>query len=738
MTTVLSPDLVSPDVPRLAAHDITIRHERCANPDAHVALYGDSEWSLEALPRTPGAARRVVLRFDRLPSPFQDAAKHLAYLTINEPTPGALLHGASSRSVEWPSPQTMRQRVGYTHYLVHWLACEGVHNVMDIDQEHLRAFAEHVLDLKGQTANTKNRRLEAVVRWAAWGPLLPAEFRIPTPDWALEPYAVKSQARSDNQTARIPQDTMRPLLHWAATFIDAYSADIIAVYDLACAWRDHEPGAPESLTQAARIREMFQGYIDRDESLPMSGAKHGQLAGEYLRARHGLNDVKPSRLSTIYTTEYAHLLPVEERDTPVTPLSIACPAEYEGLLHPISFYDCAPNHAAAPKVMSLLQTACLIVTAYLTGMRGDELRTLKPGCCPPPFAAADGTIQFRINGTVAKRHALDTGLNTGMKERIPAQWATIGLVSRAIAVAESIHARITPDALFLFASPSDSAEPVSSPLAAQMIRRFIDHVNGQLSVRDQANAFPRIPIDEADITLSRFRRTLAWFIRRQPGGEVTLAVQYQHVGTVIGEGYAGTQESGMHDLFDEEDRNTRLDLLAHVAASLANGQGVSGPAARRFIASAEKAHDIDYLSEKALRALLRDPGMEIHDNPASLALCLFDPDQAQCRKLRIAGKSDQPNLLDCRPNCLNRVMTDEQAVLAQSSADELRREAALAPLPLQTRLVQEADLLTASAATHWTSRIAPLGSSASDRTDTVDTVGADATTNTATKGDPAR
>lgn len=730
MTTVLSHQLVTPDVPRLAAHDITIRRERCANPNAHVALYGDSEWSLEALPRTPGAARRVTLRFDRLPSPFQDAAKHLAYLTINEPTPQALLKGASSRSVEWPSPQTVRQRVGYTHYLVRWLASEGVRNVMDIDQEHLRAFAEHVIDLKGQTANTKNRRLESVVRWAAWGPLLPTEFRIPTPDWAPEPYAVKSQARSDNRTARIPQDTMRPLLHWAATFIDAYSADMIAAYDLACAWRDYEPDAPQSLTQAARIRAMFQGYIDRDEALPMSATQHGQLAGDYLRASHGLNDVKPSTLSTIYTKEYADLLPIERRDMPVAPLSITCPAEYEGLLHPISFYDCVPNRAAPPRIMTLLQTACIIVTAYLTGMRSDELRTLKPGCCPPPFAAADGTIQFRVNGTVAKRHALDTGLNTGMKERIPAQWATIGLVSRAIAVAESIHARITPDAMFLFASPSDSAEPVSSPLAAQMIGRFIDHVNDQLSVRDEAKAFPMIPIDEAgDITLSRFRRTLAWFIRRQPGGEVTLAVQYQHVGIVIGEGYAGAQESGMQDLLDEEGRNTRLDLLAHVAASLADGQGVSGPAARRLIASTEKARGIDYMSEKALRVLLRDPAMDIHDNPASLALCVFVPDQAQCRKLRLAGKSDQPNLLDCRPTCLNRVMTDEQATMAESRAEELRHEADMSPLPLQARLLQEAEALASSAATHWTSPIAPPPS---DQTDTVKAISGQ----TANEGEP--
>lgn len=731
MTTVPSHEVVSAEVARLGAHEVTIRRERCANPHARVALYGDSEWSLEALPRTPGGTKRTVLRFDRLLAQFVEAAKHLAYLTINEPTPGALLHGASSRSVEWPSPQTVRQRVGYTQYLLNWLADERVHNITDIDQERLHAFALHVLDLKGQTANTKNRRLEAVVRWAAWGPLLPTEFRIPAPHWALEPYAVKPTVRSDNRTARIPQDTMRPLLHWAATFVDAYSADILAAYDLACAWRDHAPETPARVTQTARIREMFQGYLDRGEALPMSGAKRGQLAGDYLRALHGLNDVKPATLSTIYTTEYADLLPVEERDTPVRPPSTTCPADYEGLLHPISFYDCAPNRVAAPKMLTLLQTACLVVTAYLTGLRSDELRTLKPGCCPPPFVAADGTIQFRVNGTVAKRHALESGLNTGVKERIPAQWATIGLVSRAVAVAESIHSRLTPEAPFLFVAPSDGGEPLSSPLAAQMIRRFIDHVNGQLTARDHANAFPPIPTNQAgDITLSRFRRTLAWFIRREPGGEVTLAIQYQHVGTVIGEGYAGTIESGMHDLLDEEDRSTRRDLLAHVAASLADGHGVSGPAAGRFIAAAEKARGIDYLSEKALRTLLRDPAMEIHDNPAALALCLFDPDQAQCRKLRLAGKSDQPNLLDCRPNCLNRAMTDEQARLAERRAEDLRHEADMSPLPLQARLLREAEALASSAATHWTSRIAPPPS---DRTDTVETI----SNQTANEGEPA-
>jgi hypothetical protein len=51
---------------------------------------------------------------------------------------------------------------------------------------------------------------------------------------------------------------------------------------------------------------------------------------------------------------------------------------------------------------------------------------------------------------------------------------------------------------------------------------------------------------------SHFRRTLAWFIARQPGGTIAGALQYRHHGIQVFEGYAGTSDSGFRAEVESE------------------------------------------------------------------------------------------------------------------------------------------------------------------------------------------
>ena len=44
------------------------------------------------------------------------------------------------------------------------------------------------------------------------------------------------------------------------------------------------------------------------------------------------------------------------------------------------------------------------------------------------------------------------------------------------------------------------------------------------------------------LNTSQFRRTLAWFIARQPGGSIAGAIQYRHHSIQMFEGYAGTSD----------------------------------------------------------------------------------------------------------------------------------------------------------------------------------------------------
>lgn len=49
------------------------------------------------------------------------------------------------------------------------------------------------------------------------------------------------------------------------------------------------------------------------------------------------------------------------------------------------------------------------------------------------------------------------------------------------------------------------------------------------------------------LTTRQFRRTLAWFIARRPGGTIAGALQYRHQYVQMFEGYAGTSDSGFRD-----------------------------------------------------------------------------------------------------------------------------------------------------------------------------------------------
>jgi hypothetical protein len=73
------------------------------------------------------------------------------------------------------------------------------------------------------------------------------------------------------------------------------------------------------------------------------------------------------------------------------------------------------------------------------------------------------------------------------------------------------------------------------------------------------------------------RRTLAWFIARQPGGSIAGAIQYRHLSVQMFEGYAGTSDSGFRAEVESEQALARGEhLLAMVDA---HEHTLAGPAA---------------------------------------------------------------------------------------------------------------------------------------------------------------
>ena len=94
---------------------------------------------------------------------------------------------------------------------------------------------------------------------------------------------------------------------------------------------------------------------------------------------------------------------------------------------------------------------------------------------------------------------------------------------------------------------------------------------------------------------SQFRRTLAWFIARRPGGVIAGALAYRHHCVQVFEGYAGTSESGFRAEVESEQALARgQHLMASVDAH--QHTQLTGPAAD------EAARRLEEFGERAASA----------------------------------------------------------------------------------------------------------------------------------------
>jgi hypothetical protein len=391
------------------------------------------------------------------------------------------------------------------------------------------------------------------------------------------------------------------------------------------------------------------------------------------------------------------------KQTSELPDGLSAFADYYDLIGQISKRKTWPNLAR------LVQVACLINVAYLTGMRPDEVRRLRSGCSEIVALPGGGTRHL-IRGTVTKTAKTADGLHAGSRVEEEAVWVTIPAATRSLHIAEKLRTRFAPDSEWIFNNPHKTGNMMGSSPAADEIAFFIDTVNSRDDT-DAHDLYPNIPNDtHGAITLRRFRRTLAWYVRNQPHGEVTLGVQYQHVGTVVGSGYAAAGSDGWADLLDEEGLVTRQQLAETLRDQFLQGAGISGlGAARATSAVAEfDAGGATYMPESDMKRILTAPGMTIYDNPSNLSLCVYDPEKAKCERVSdTLGKGSEPNLLGCRSGCSNQAMTDAQADLLTARATETKIKSELAPAPLKNRLLRAAQEMEERVQQHKTNRIVP-------------------------------
>jgi len=363
-----------------------------------------------------------------------------------------------------------------------------------------------------------------------------------------------------------------------------------------------------------------------------------------------------------------------------------------------------------------LSAAALITVGYLSGMRPEEVLSLERGCCTTE-QRDDGTTRHLITGRHFKGVTDENGNTVPGGEVRPQPWTVIEPVHRAIMVLEELTdgQRLFPRELSKAPKPRTYlGDALTTGMAADRISRFTAWASTLAS--EHGREHEMIPADPGGaVTMRRFRRTVAWFINRQPGGRIALSIQYGHLRASQAESYGGRSRTDMLQILDLEQALATADALTEAARRLHEGEGVSGPAAARYIAAAREfqaSYAGGLVSKRQHKALLDNPHLQIFDHPQSLLTCNHDPLKALCDPdLGKPGGQAQrtPSHDRCNNACANVSRTDTHISRIRAEADLIEAEIndGLAPLPIQRRLRQRQRSLAQVIARHEATRIHP-------------------------------
>jgi hypothetical protein len=698
--------------------------ERIRIADAPVDPFTANRWRMEALgsPRHMTSPSITFSTRDIQPPPtYAGSLRRAAYVLVNEATPANLLERSGAAAVRWLGPEAIVETFRYWRHTAAWLAARGIHQFADADPDTMDEFRRAITRLP-ISQPVQQRRLHVLSRLQGYGPLLPQEDRLPDLPWTPGDLgALLRKSRGDNTTEVIEAERMGPLLTWALAWVGDFSEDIFAARDTADRYRRAGTTSVTGNSSMAGTagRQAARTWL---ETLPagtvLPGFKRGSITGYSRKYLIGLHNLECSSLDLgreLWKREDLSF----DTDMP-HPMNLAVTGSIADRpwIERLDFRD----FDGTEYLVTHLRTACIIVVAYLSGMRPYEALTLRPNCHEQVLLSS-GAVQHLIHGQ--RRKGLRDDDDMTDLDGVPHTWVTIEQAAKAI----KLSRRINPDGQWLWQSAANrrrrdqvfaDAEPGPlNPMIVKLkIERFIAFCNQLRAANDLPLAY-EIP-DGTPITLRMFRRTLAFHIDRQPDGEIALGVQYGHldlaknlVDTRTGSSYAGTQKAGRSAQLRRDQAESHRQILLEVQNEVQAGGGISGPAAARVLAAANKAGATfkgAVLSVRETSALLTDPDLLVYDNPFAFSLCVFDRLTAACQRGDGLDLTDAaPVLPDCVTSCVNRAVVDSGAEQMQDEAERLLAFAETQPTPLAHRLRGQGDALRQQVHAHHETRQLPGG-----------------------------
>ncbi|WP_031072098.1 hypothetical protein [Streptomyces sp. NRRL WC-3742] len=652
--------------------------------------FRDDIWDLS--PALHMAHQRLLkLNFTSLPPRFRITAKELFFALLRNDHP----YGEREQRI-----QTVHSLFSRVKAFLLWVDERGVRTLSELGQDDFEAYDQHVTTLGVSASVMSTKRAAARSLWLyrskLSGDTLSSDPQIiweDSPAGGTRP----SQNRSgENRTARIPEEVLSPLLTWALRWVEDFSDDILRAQR---EWLDAhtQTNTPDGIIDGTTPFERLTSVLDRYRAarrplprltqqvlqmIPKALDLHANVSHLAREANMHVSSVKKQGVYRDLVRDVAAELGVDDA---------YCWAEVQGLLDGKPWLP-AVRWDDITEYVRLLQAACYIVIAYLSGMRDSEVKHMRRGCLTIWCDDEGRPVRHKITSRAFKDEVSPEG--------VEATWVVNAAAAKAVHVLEALQA---PDIDLLFALPPTSrfhrrtraGSVQTSSTTVKAMTSFMKWINGYCQEHGRTDGIPQVNGRTWQLENRQFRRTLAWSIARQPGGSIAGAIQYRHHSIQMFEGYAGTSASGFRPEVEAEAAIARGEKLGDMILNPAP-QRLTGPAAEEAESRlAAMEGEVEFLGKvitdrKRLDRFMRrnDP----HVYPGEFVTCVYNPDRALCRR-EAAGSG--PSLSDCQPlKCRNVALTNDNRAAFTTWLGHLEttlaNATALAPYP-RARLTQQRD-----------------------------------------------
>jgi hypothetical protein len=667
-------------------------------PSAH-SRFGDDVWRLP--PHILDIAGQLeTITWGRFPQAFRTPVKLFMVALLRRLPPLEMIERYSNaRSVI--TPTTMVHLARHLAHFPVWLVDRGVSCFEEVDEALMSKYADFVTSQARVSAATQYLRLWALTRLWLYRQYLPESDRLCRPPWEspegprLRDIVGSDPTPGENTTAPIDPDTIGIFFKWCEWLILEASDDI----ERALARRDEFLAGLREQTgpgDSERWREYLDELRATGRALPGRPHETGAgLARKYVAAEVGVG---------LEVVQRPHDIPVELG----APLRIEITGQMAGApwTDDIDFYE-------VDQLERNLVTACLFTIAYITGMRGKEVRALERGCCHRIDRGEGLPAGYEIHGRKFKATGSDGNYVPGGQER-DMPWPGIVPVPQAVAIMERLHGSnlLFPHAAFVHGRYRGRAPSTDVAVSKQALNYALDKLVEWCDATALQRGLPEavIPVDPlGKITIERLRRTMAWFVFHKPYGRLSLGTLFEHVGFHVTDGYGTQIFTGQRTPYAMEEASSVIERLASAAALLESGERVSGKGARRLLDACSVLGQFEgtHLENDELVALIAESGgVDIIGNPYLQLHCHYVPELAECHPEHLRNQP-RPNLGGCQRECACVVYTDSDSAAMSGEIRMLRAEAVTpgTPLPRAVRCTQRADHLQKIVDAHERNRI---------------------------------